>query len=172
MRKFFVLLSAVLLMTGAQAVDAQSQQGNKPAKPHLTAEQIHQRQCNQMVRTLMLDDATTAKFTPLYMKYLSDLKACRMAYRHAKPSKAERQAGGGMGATMTDAAAEKTIKDHFAQSRKILDLRENYYTQFRKILSPKQILKMYQTERSNVGKLHSEYKMRAKRQGMKGDKKR
>ena len=37
-----------------------------------------QMQTNQMVRALMLDDATAAKFTPIYEKYLKELRECRM----------------------------------------------------------------------------------------------
>ena len=37
-----------------------------------------QMQTNQMVKALMLDDATAAKFTPIYQKYLKELRECRM----------------------------------------------------------------------------------------------
>ena len=54
----------------------------------------------------------------------------------------------------------KQIKDQFAQSRKILDVREKYYNEFRKILSPKQIMKIYQTEKSNANKFRKEFDRR------------
>lgn len=53
---------------------------------------------------------------------------------------------------------EKAIKDRFAQSRKILDIREKYYNEFRKILSPKQIMKIYQLEKGNARKFQNEWK--------------
>ena len=52
---------------------------------------------------------------------------------------------------------EQAIKARFAQSRKILDVREKYYNEFRKILSPKQIMKIYQTEKSNANKFRKEF---------------
>lgn len=61
---------------------------------------------------------------------------------------------------LTDAEIEKQIKDQFAQSRKILDIREKYYNEFRKILSPKQIAKIYQTEKSNANKFRKEFDRR------------
>ena len=64
----------------------------------------------------------------------------------------------------TDAEVEKAIKDRFAQSRKLLDIREKYYNEFRKILSPKQIMKIYQLEKGNAHKFQKEWK---KRQGQK-----
>ena len=54
---------------------------------------------------------------------------------------------------LTDAEVERQIKGRFAQSRKILDVREKYYDEFRKILSPKQIMKIYRTEQNNADKL-------------------
>ena len=60
----------------------------------------------------------------------------------------------------TDAEIEKEIKDQFAQSRKILDVREKYYNEFRKILSPKQIMKIYQTEKRNANKFRKEFDRR------------
>ena len=45
-----------------------------------------------------------------------------------------------------------------------LDIREEYYNEFRKFLSPKQIQKMYNMEKHNGDKFRKEMK---KRQGMK-----
>ena len=48
-----------------------------------------QMQTNQMVKTLMLDDATAAKFTPVYEKYLKELRECRMMNRKPRAEKAQ-----------------------------------------------------------------------------------
>ena len=64
--------------------------------------------------------------------------------------------------TLTDAEVEQVIKARFAQSRKMLDIREKYYNEFRKILSPKQIAKIYQTEKSNANKFKKEFDRRKK----------
>lgn len=61
---------------------------------------------------------------------------------------------------LTDAEVEQQIKGRFAQSRRILDVREKYYNEFRKILSPKQIMKIYQTEQNNADKLKKEFDRR------------
>lgn len=36
-------------------------------------------QCNQVVKALLLDDATAAKFTPVYMQYLKELSESRVS---------------------------------------------------------------------------------------------
>ena len=65
--KFIYVILAALLI-GSQTISAQNKD-NKTNKQRPTPEQMIQRQANQMVTTLMLDDATAAKFTPVYEKY-------------------------------------------------------------------------------------------------------
>ena len=113
-----------------------------------------------MVTKLMLDDCTAAKFTPVYEKYLKDLSECRMMNRRERPRNNNAEATPATKPVLTDAEIEKQIKDQFAQSRKILDIREKYYNEFRKILSPKQIAKIYQTEKSNANKFRKEFDRR------------
>ena len=60
---------------------------NKEKKQRPTPEQMMQMQTNQMVKALMLDDATAAKFTPIYEKYLKELRDCRMMNREPRVKK-------------------------------------------------------------------------------------
>ena len=139
---------------------------NKQKKQRPTPEQMVQMQTKQIVNTLMLDDATAAKFTPVYEKYLKELRECRMM--NFKP-RARKDAAQGTEANtaketrkpvMTDAEIAKMLKDQFAQSRKMLDIREKYYNEFSKILSQKQIMKIYQQEKSNMNKFRKEFDRR------------
>ena len=150
--KFIYVMMAALLI-GSQTISAQNKD-NKDQKQRPTPEQMMQRQANQMVKTLMLDDATAAKFTPVYEGYLKALRECRMMNRHERNRGNNAEAKQTAKPVPTDAEIEKQIKDQFAQSRKILDVREKYYNEFRKILSPKQIMKIYQTEK--VMRINSE----------------
>lgn len=159
MKRNFVFALATALLLGSQlSLSAQNPQA-KPRKQRATPEQIEQRQCNQMIKTLLLDDATAAKFTPLYTKYLDEMRAVRQNYREDRALAKKNM--------LTDAEIEKMIKDRFAKSRKMLDLRESYYGQFRKILTPKQIWKMYQTEGQNASKIKRVLKNRNAHRGMK-----
>lgn len=131
---------------------AQQQADRTKKKPRFTPEQMMEMQTNRIVKALALDDATTAKFTPVYTQYLKDLRECRAeAWKQMKQDKAE--AGKQPGAKkemLTDAEVEQRIKDRFAHSRKMLDLQEKYYTEFRKVLSPKQIEKSIRWRRSTM----------------------
>ena len=159
--KFIYVILAVLLMGSQMTLSAQNTD-NKEKKQRPTPEQMVQMQTNQMVKILMLDDATAAKFTPVYEKYLKDLSECRMMNRRERPRNNNAEATPATKPVLTDAEIEKQIKDQFAQSRKILDVREKYYDEFRKILSPKQIMKIYRTEQNNANKLKKEFDRRKK----------
>jgi hypothetical protein len=161
--KFYLvlMLTVAFLMGGILGANAQNTQQTRTAKQRLTPDQIAQRQCDQMVNTLMLDDATAAKFTPVYKQYLNEMWACRKGFH--KPNA---QTKNGEKKELSDAEIDVMIKERFAQSRKMIDVREKYYTQLRKVLSPRQIQKIYQTELRNKNKMNNELKKRHFRKGM------
>ena len=165
MKAKFIYVFMTCLMIGGQFSLSAQNQVNKDKRQRHTPEQFMERQTNQMVNTLMLDDAAAARFVPVYQNYLKELRECRMMNR--------RQLSSGQGTeqkgmksqpkpVLTDAEVEQQIKGRFAQSRKILDVREKYYDEFRKILSPKQIMKIYRTEQNNANKLKKEFDRRKK----------
>ena len=137
MKAKFIYVFLTCLMIGGQFSLSAQNQVNKDKRQRHTPEQFMERQTNQMVNTLMLDDAAAARFVPVYQNYLKE-------------------------PVLTDAEVERQIKGRFAQSRKILDVREKYYDEFRKILSPKQIMKIYRTEQNNADKLKKEFDRRKK----------
>ena len=63
MKFIYVVLAALLL--GSQMTLSAQNRDNKEKKQRPTQEQMMQMQTNQIVKTLMLDDATAAKFTPV-----------------------------------------------------------------------------------------------------------
>ena len=161
--KFIYVIMAVLLMGSQMTLSAQNTE-NKQKKQRPTPEQMVQMQTKQIVNTLMLDDATAAKFTPVYEKYLKELRECRMMTHKARTEKTK---GQGTDAkkdaprpVMTDEQIATMLRNQFAQSRKMLDIREKYYNEFSKILSQKQIMKIYQQEKSNMNKFRKEFDRR------------
>ena len=164
MKFIYVLLGALLL--GSQMSLSAQNNDNREKKQRPTQEQMVQMQTNQMVKTLMLDDATAAKFTPVYEKYLNELRECRMMNRKPRAEKAQGAEANakreGQRRSMTDTEIAAMLKNQFAQSRKMLDIREKYYNEFSKILSQKQIMKIYQQEKSNANKFKKEFDRRKK----------
>lgn len=162
--KFFLMMLAAIVMGSQVTLFAQEKKGAKPERRQFNKEQMLEIQCNQIIKGLALDDATTAKFIPVYKQYMEEMRATRHmgAYRNiANRTAADKQTPKPL---PTDAEVEQVIKARFAQSRKILDVREKYYNEFRKFLSPKQIQKMYNMEKHNGDKFRKEMR---KRQGMK-----
>ena len=161
--KFIYVIMAVLLMGSQMTLSAQNTD-NKQKKQRPTPEQMVQMQTKQIVNTLMLDDATAAKFTPVYEKYLKELRECRMMTHKARTEKTKAQGTDANAKkerpSMTDDEIATMLRNQFTQSRKMLDVREKYYNEFSKILSQKQILKIYQQEKMNANKFRKEFDRR------------
>ena len=133
MKAKFIYVFLTCLMIGGQFSLSAQNQVNKDKRQRHTPEQFMERQTNQMVNTLMLDDAAAARFVPVYQNYLKELRECRMMNRR-HPSSGQGTEQKGMKPqpkpVLTDAEVERQIKGRFAQSRKILDVREKYYDEF------------------------------------------
>ena len=174
MKKFMYVVLATLLIGSQLSLSAQNK-ANQEKKQRPTPEQMMQMQTNQMIKSLMLDDATAAKFTPIYQRYVKELRECRMMNIKPRVKKDATQATEATKtprSAMTDADIAKMLKDQFAQSRKMLDIREKYYNEFSKILSQKQILKIYQQEKSNANKFKKEFDRRKGQKPAPGDRQR
>ena len=155
-----LLLATVL---GTQVMSAQQQkEGKRPERKRMTREQMYERKANRLAENLALDDKTAEKFKATYTKYMEEMQALWKKDMPQKPEagkegeqvKKERKA-------LTDAEVEKMIKERFEQSRKMLDIREKYYEEFRKFLSPKQIQKVYDSEMNDKARPRKEMNRRA-----------
>ena len=153
---FFMLMVACFL--GTQVMNAQNEEQRRGRK-RMTLEQITELQANKIVQELGLDDATAAKFTDVYKKYKKEMESVRKPNFGKRPD--VKTGDKGQRPVSTDAEVEKRIKENFAQSRKMIDIREKYYDEFRKFLSPKQIQKIYDQGNSVRGKFHREMNRRA-----------
>ena len=164
---FFVLLVACIM--GTQVMDAQNREhGKRQHHKRMTVEQMADKQANKIVGVLGLDDKTAAKFKDVYAKYMKELNDLRKEYMPKKP---DVKPGEGKANPMpTDAEVDKMMRDRFKQSRKMLDIREKYYDEFRKFLSPKQVQKVYDKGMMNRGKFHQEMNRRAGMKKMEGPK--
>jgi hypothetical protein len=164
-RIIIVLAMCVLagqLITGAQTKDRERchQDGTKE-KPSF--EEVSQRKAERMAMDLALDDATAKEFIELYKVRLQEHKALNEKYKGKKVAKGEKKP-----VYKTDAEVEKKIKDGFDRRQEKLDLDRKHYDQFRKVLGPKQIQKMYSIE--NQKKKAAPQKEAAKKSDGKGRK--
>lgn len=150
---FLAMAFAVLGMT-ANAQEKKNDNAQMPQRP--SKEQMVEMRVNRMANQLMLDEATTAKFAPVYKKYLEEMQALRPEHKGGKDGKKPqgwKDGKGGQGQGMspqgapemkqkTDAEVEKALKDRWAKMRKTADIQEKYYNEFSKFLTAKQIQKV------------------------------
>ena len=159
MKKVFsIMLTAILMVAFSTAVSAQD---NNNAQQHkrqrMSREQMAEMQAKHIARQLALDDATSQKFTETFSAYQKEVWALRPQNKGMHKNRAE----------MTDAEAEKAIKDQFDHSQKVLSLRQEYYNKYSKFLSAKQIQRVYELERQSMNRLAKRGNMnqRGKRNG-------
>lgn len=162
--KYFLMMLVVVLM-GTELVNAQQKDDKRPMRKRMTMEQMAERQAGKIVQELGLDDKTAAKFTDVYKKYMAEQNEVRKEFApdFAKREKMEGKKDGEgfkMGAP-TDDQVDKMMRDRFKQSRKMIDIREKYYDEFRKFLSPKQVQKVYDQNQMEPGKFRQEMNRRA-----------
>lgn len=132
MRRMVFIMMALMLTLGtvsAQQPNAKGQNGK---------ERIEQ-QVRQYTDAFSLNEEQAQQFATLYKAYNKQMRAIHDQYRHERPA---------AGTTLTDEQIEQRILDNFAQSRAILDVREQYYKEFRKILTPTQINRIFEDEKA------------------------
>jgi hypothetical protein len=157
--KYFWML-VVAFMMGTQVINAQADKPKgKREHKRPTLEQIIQMQSQRIVDELGLDDKTAAKFAEVYKKYMKEMDDLRKQYMPAKSDLKKDKPS--MPKSLTDAEVDKMMRERFAQARKMLDVREKYYDEFRKFLSPKQVQKVYNQGMANKERFHKEMRRRS-----------
>ena len=87
-------------------------QNKENAKQKLTPEQRIERQAENLSRRILLDDATKAKFVPLYQEYMKEMQSvCPLQNNAQKKTKAE----------LTDKELEERMEQCFDARQKRLD---------------------------------------------------
>jgi len=131
MRKIFILIT-VLWFT--LPLTAQQRASDRQQGMQYIAQQI-----SQYVTLFSLNEQQAQQFDALYKAYNKKMRAVHDLYQ--KEPMAD-------GATPSEEQVEQRILDNFAQSRAILDVREQYYKQFRQILTPSQINRIFEDEKA------------------------
>ena len=126
-----IIIAVTLLM----AVNLHAQQ---PANRQQAMQRIEQ-QVQHYTAAFSLNEAQAQQFGALYKEYSKKMHAIHVLYRHERPAE---------GVTLSDEDVEMRILDNFAQSRAILDVREQYYKEFRKFLTPSQINQIFEDEKA------------------------
>lgn len=127
MKKLIVTL-AIMFAAMLPAMAASPQDGAR--------DELAQKQALRFADELGLDDATAEKFVKLYVQNQRDNWALQ-----TKDSTKNRKE------PKTDAQIDSSIRAQFDYSQKVLDVRKKYYKEYRKLLTAKQVKRLYDRER-------------------------
>ena len=139
MKNIIRLLLLVVTFT-AFSFTAMAQNYGKANKQRLTREQLAEVQARHIAKDLAFDEATSKRFIKTYCNYQQEVWALGP---RVKPQRGKQ----------SDGQTEQTLKDRFAHSQKILELRKKYYGVYSEFLTQVQIERVYQLERQMMLRL-------------------
>lgn len=108
-------------------------QNNKVEKKQLTPEERFERKANALSDKMMLDDATKAKFVPMYTEYLKEFKEVCPNKEVAKKPCSE----------LTEKEISERIEKRFDARQKRLDVEKKYYKKFKTVLNARQLQQVF-----------------------------
>jgi len=126
MKAVLIGIALILALSNAQAQKGEMRQRMEAQKTAF------------ITKALNLDTETAQKFWPVYNEYENERKALRDSY-----SIRDRREGG----DLSDAEAEKMLVDIIELERKNLVLKEKYIDKMKSVISVRQIIRLYRTER-------------------------
>lgn len=115
-------------------------------------ERIIQAKLREIQATLKLDQVKFEEFRPIYLKYEREISGVNFR-NMARLTKVDAD-------SLSTEDADQLIVNQLDAARKLISIREKYYKEFRSVLAPQQIIKLYQTEAELRKKVMQEMKRR------------
>lgn len=141
-----ILLLAFCLFTGLMA---ESQ--NTERFPMLR-QRMEQAKLREIRLQLQLDQATFERFRPIYLRY--EREVAGIDFRNlARLMKVDAD-------SLSVEESDRLIMSQLETSKRLIYIREKYYREFRTVLPPQKIIKLYQTEAELRRKVMQEMKRR------------
>ena len=145
MKKFLIII-LTLALTATISHAQQQREGQRPNR-----EKMAQMQVKRIAKALALDNATAEVFEKTFIAYKDECNKVKEKYPVRRNRADADNATIGKKrepkeALPTDEEVEQQILNGFARDRELLNIKEKFYKEFRKTLTPQQIQKMYQME--------------------------
>lgn len=134
----------VLILSGIEAQQINQKQ--------LLRQKISQVKLAKIQKELNLDEASLKAFRPIFFKYEREMESLKIN-RGSSLMKILKD-------SLSNEDADRLIRNDFINTRLITDIREKYYYEFKNVLTPVQIIKVYKTEADLQRTLMQEYKKR------------
>lgn len=117
------------------SLNTQSQNTDRFPKLH---ERIAQAKLREIKLNLKLDQVTYEQFRPVYLKYEHEISG--MNFRElARLTKVNAD-------SLSSEEADQLIVNQLESAKSLIAIREKYYKEFKTVITPQQIIKLYQTE--------------------------
>lgn len=131
----------ILLFAMAMTAFCASAYAQKDSRQRMTREQLAETQAKYIAQEMAMDGTTSEKFVETFCRFQKEIWALGPRPKREAPDR-------------TDAETEQAIKERFAHSQKILDLRHKYYEEYSKFLSQQQIVRVYELEKKMMDRLY------------------
>ena len=144
-----ILSTLLFVITLLVSLNVESQ--NPDRFPKLR-ERITQAKLRELKTSLKLDQDRFDRFQPIYLKYEREISGVN--FRNlAKFTKVDAD-------SLSTEEADQLILNQLEAAKKLIFIREKYSKEFRTVLTPQQIIKLYQTEAELRKKVMQEIKRR------------
>ncbi len=132
---------AIMMIVSCATIFAQQNTPQRPnQKQRISREQLAEVQAKHIANELAFNNAVTEKFVKTYTNYQKEIWALGPRLRPNKQASSEQE-------------KEERIKQRFAMSEKILNIRQKYYKEYSRFLTQAQIEKVYEQERKMMSRL-------------------
>jgi Spy/CpxP family protein refolding chaperone len=116
-------------------------------------ERILQAKLVEIRRSLNLDQATMQRLRPIYIEYEKEISGVN--------TNNQRRLMSANSDTLTPQEAERLVMVQLENAKRLIDIREKYYHKFKTVLTPQQIVRLYQTEAQIRQKVTQEIRRRS-----------
>ena len=148
MKKTYLILLFVSVIMLSNFIAKSQNQNRFP----VMRERIIQVKLRELKVNLKLDQVAFDQFRPVYLRYEREVSGIDFR-KMARLLRVEAD-------SLSTEEADQIIVSQIESAKSLIALREKYYKEFRKVLSPQQIIKLYQTEAELRKKVMQELKNR------------
>jgi len=144
-----ILSTLLFVFTLLVSLNAEAQ---NPERFPMLRERMVQAKLREIKLSLKLDQATFEQFRPIYLKYEREISSVN--FRNlARLTKVDAD-------SLSTEEADQLIVNQLESAQELISIREKYYKEFRTVITPQQIIKLYQTEAELRKKVMQEMKRR------------
>jgi len=140
----------IIILTIASA--ASQIYSQNPGRFPQIRERIMMAKLMEIRKSLNLDQATMDKFRPVYIQYEKEIAGLN--------TRGQERLMRANSDSLSSEEAERLVLAQLDNTKKLLEIREKYYYKFKSVLTPQQIIKLYQTEAEIRRKVMQELRRR------------